>query len=296
MKTNTIENFDQFIHQSIKNEIQKKLGVVPMDQFDVKTAISDRVDYLKNYLRNNNLKAIVLGISGGVDSTTAGRLSQIAVNELRDEGYDAKFVAVRLPHNVQKDEDEAQDAINFICADVKHTINIGKAVDAINIEGINSFSNKENFTDKTIDFHKGNIKARMRMIAQYQLAGLYGGVVLGTDHNAENLAGFYTKGGDGFCDLIVLNGLNKRQVRLIAKELGAPEWLWSKVATADLEELNEQVPDEVALGVTYEDMDDFLEGKEISEDSEIKIVNQYQKTQHKRELPVTFFKLNLSRN
>ena len=175
-----------------KETILKEVGVIPTEQFDVKSAIRDRVDYLKNYLRTYNLKAIVLGISGGVDSTTAGSLAQTAITELREEGYDAKFVAVRLPHNVQKDEDEAQDAIKFIGADVTHTVNIGAAVDAINTEGVGSFVEPEQFTAKTIDFHKGNIKARMRMIAQYQLAGFYGGVVLGTDHNAENLAGFYT--------------------------------------------------------------------------------------------------------
>lgn len=86
----------------------------------------------------------------------------------------------------------------------------------------------------------------------------------------------------------MLNGLNKRQVRACAKELGAPEWLWSKLATADLEDDNPQVSDEVALGFKYDEMDDFLEGKEVPVSVEKKIINQYRITQHKRAMPVEF--------
>lgn len=275
-----------------KEYILKELGVTPTEKFDVKMAIRDRVDYLKNFLKDNNLKAIVLGISGGVDSTTAGKLAQMAVTELREEDYDAKFVAVRLPNHIQLDEEEAQDAIKFINPNVVHTINIGSASDSIHAEVCGNFESR---TDKELDFHRGNVKARMRMIAQYEIAGLYGGAVLGTDHEAENLTGFYTKGGDGFCDLIVLNGMNKRQVRLCAKEMGAPESLYKKVATADLEDLNAQVPDEVALGMSYDDIDDFLEGKEVPKEVEDKIIRQFRITDHKRHMPQGFFKLNFVR-
>ena len=126
------------------------------------------------------------------------------------------------------------------------------------------------------------------MIAQYEIAGLYNGLVLGTDHNAEAVNGFYTLHGDGACDFIVLNGLNKRQVRLCAKELGAPEWLWAKVATADLEDLNAQVPDEVALGVTYDQVDNLLEGKTIDSNAEKIILERFDKTQFKRRMPMGF--------
>ena len=68
-----------------------------------------------------------------------------------------------------------------------------------------------------------------------------------------------------------MNGLNKTQVRLVSKELGAPEFLWNKVATADLEELAPQKTDESALGIDYNVLDSFLEGKDIDKDSEFKI-------------------------
>lgn len=274
----------------LKNEIISVAGVVITENFDVKTAIRSRINYLKDYVRTSKMKGIVLGISGGVDSTTAGKLSQIAMAELREEGYQAKFIAMRLPYKTQKDEQEAQEALKFISPDFIVDTNIADGTDGI-FNSVLSSLYKSNVTMPTVcteDFAKGNVKARMRMIAQYSVAGLHGCLVLGTDHNAEFTAGFYTKFGDGACDLTVLNGMNKRQVRACAKELGAPEFLWAKIATADLEEDKPQLPDEVALGFTYENMDDFLEGKEIDIEVEKKIINQYRITQHKRALPVGF--------
>lgn len=285
-----------FEEKNIKEEIMKVAGVAPMEKFDVKSAIRDRIDYLKNYVRNSGMKGIVLGISGGVDSTAAGKLSQLAMTELQAEGYDAKFIAMRLPYNIQKDEQEAQDAVAFINPDEVLDTNIGTGTDSV-FASVLSSMHDSNLTKETNvcsnDFAKGNVKARMRMIAQYTVAGLRGCLVLGTDHNAEFTAGFYTKHGDGACDITVLNGLNKRQVRAIAKELGAPQWLWSKEATADLEDDKPQVSDEIALGFKYDDMDDFLEGKEIDFESEKRIINQYRITQHKRAMPVGFFKVEL---
>lgn len=277
--------------EKLKKEILEIAGVTPMSKFDVKKAIRDRIDYLKNYVRKSGMKGIVLGISGGVDSTTAGSLSQIAMKELRDEGYEAQFIAVRLPYKVQLDEEDAQEAIKFINSDQIVDVNIGNGTDGIFdsvLSGLYSSTMNEEKELATNDFVKGNVKARMRMIAQYAIAGKFGCLVLGTDHNAEFTAGFYTKHGDGACDLTVLNGLNKRQVRACAKELGAPEWLWSKVATADLEEDKPQVSDEIALGFKYDDMDDFLEGKGIDIEAEKRIIQQYKITVHKREMPIGF--------
>ena len=120
------------------------------------------------------------------------------------------------------------------------------------------------------------------MIAQYEIAGYVGGLVLGTDHSAENITGFYTKFGDGACDLAPLFGLNKRQVRQLASELGAPDLLVNKTPTADLEELVPQKADEDALSVTYDQIDDFLEGRPVAKDVTQKLINIYQATQHKR--------------
>lgn len=271
-------------YEALKSEALSQYGVTPTEQFDVKSAIRDRIDYLKNFLKTTELKGYVLGISGGVDSSTAGRLCQLACEELRAEGYDAKFIAVRLPAGVQLDEADAQAAVKFINPDRMLTVNVGDAANSLSIQGLEQFSLVEGYDiDKyKADFNKGNIKARLRMIAQYQIGAMYNSAILGTDHNTEGICGFWTKWGDGSCDLIVLNGLNKTQVRLVAKELGAPTFLWSKVATADLEEEFPQKTDESALNIDYPTLDKFLEGKKVDKDIEFKIIHQYMITQHKR--------------
>ena len=112
---------------------------------------------------------------------------------------------------------------------------------------------------------------------------MVGGLVLGTDHSAENLTGFYTKFGDGACDLAPLFGLSKRQVRQVAQSLDAPELLVNKTPTADLEELTPQKADEAALDLTYDQIDDFLEGKPVDEKVSERLIAIYKATEHKRQ-------------
>ncbi|MFM0340357.1 ammonia-dependent NAD(+) synthetase [Paraburkholderia fungorum] len=256
-------------------------------EFDAAREIERRVTFLATYLRSSGLKTYVLGISGGVDSTTAGRLAQLAVERLRAEQYDARFVAIRLPYGVQQDEADAQQALRFIRADENLAIDIKPATDgmlaALGTSGVS-------FTDHSQqDFVHGNIKARQRMIAQYAVAGARAGVVIGTDHAAESVMGFFTKFGDGGADVLPLAGLNKRRVRALAKALGATDAVAHKVPTADLEMLRPQRPDEDAYGIPYDDIDDFLEGKPVSDAARATILRFYDVTRHKRALPYTPF-------
>lgn len=267
---------------TLQQEIIKELGVKPA--IDVQQEIRLTIDFMKEYLQKHTfLKSMVLGISGGQDSTLLGKLAQMAVTELNEEtegGYE--FIAVSLPYGVQFDEHDRQDALDFIGASREITINIKEAVDA---------------SDKALleagidlsDFAKGNEKARERMKAQYSIAAMYNGVVLGTDHAAEAVTGFYTKFGDGGADLVPLFRLNKRQGRAMLKELGAPEHLYMKIPTADLEEERPAIPDEVALGVTYDHIDDYLEGKQIDSEAQQKIEGYFMRSRHKRTTPVTVF-------
>lgn len=269
---------------AIQQQIIDELDIVK--DFDVDNEISRRVNFLKNYLRNTGLKAYALGISGGIDSTVAGTLAQIAVDDLADEGYVADFVAVRLPYGTQADEKEAQAAIDFISPDDTFTVNIKDATDSL-LSAIDGNLLPEERNSSLIDFHKGNIKARERMIAQYAIAGMMQGLVIGTDHGAEAVMGFFTKFGDGAADILPLAGLNKRRVRAIGTKLGVPTQLVNKVPTADLEDNRPQLPDEVAHGVTYDQIDDFLEGKDVGVTAHDIIVATYFKTSHKRLPPVT---------
>ncbi|XQW86013.1 ammonia-dependent NAD(+) synthetase [Thalassotalea piscium] len=264
-------------------EIIKEMQVLPL--IDADFEIKRRVGFIKSTLLNSGLKNLVLGISGGVDSSTCGRLAQIAVDELNTEHDDTfKFIAVRLPYDVQADEDDAQLALSFIQPTHCVTTNIASGVDGINDEALAALSNANilNANKAQIDFSKGNVKARTRMVMQYHIAGIIGALVLGTDHSAENITGFFTKWGDGACDLAPLFGLSKRQVRQLARTLGAPSLLIDKPPTADLEELSPGKKDEDALGMTYDQLDDFLEGMPVSKDIEQHIIGIYLKTQHKR--------------
>ncbi|OKI09225.1 NAD(+) synthase [Streptomyces sp. CB02923] len=266
---------------SQQQEIARDLQVSA--SFDVQAEIERRVSFLTERLTSTGLRALVLGISGGVDSTTAGRLCQLAAERARDAGHDATFYAMRLPYGVQADEHDAQLALDFIKADQVLTVDIRPASDAMLDAAL---AGQVTFRDERHqDFVQGNIKARQRMIAQYAVAGAQDGLVVGTDHAAEAVSGFFTKYGDGAADVVPLTGLTKRRVRAVAEALGAPAELVRKVPTADLETLDPGKPDEDALGVTYDDIDDFLEGRPVAEKAYQSIVRRYHATAHKRELP-----------
>ena len=217
---------------SLQTEIIHELGVKPT--IDPTEEIRKSIDFMKAYLKKYPfLKTFVLGISGGQDSTLAGRLAQLTMEEMREETKDEsyQFIAVRLPYGEQADEEDAKAALDFIQPDVSLRVNIKPAVDAqvqvLSEAGV-----------VISDFNKGNIKARQRMITQYAVAGERAGAVLGTDHAAENITGFFTKF-------------------------------------------------EVALGVTYNEIDDYLEGKEVPAQAQEKIEAWWNKTQHKRHLPIS---------
>lgn len=255
--------------------IIRTLGVKP--NIDAQTEATYRIQFLLDYLRHTGAKGFALGISGGQDSTLAGRLAQLACERARVEGIDATFVAMRLPHGVQLDEDDAQAALEFIAPDETVTVNIQAAVDAL----AQQFAPSE-----LTDYNRGNVKARMRMVAQYALAGERGLLVLGTDHAAEAVTGFFTKFGDGGFDLTPLGGLTKEQGRELLRALDAPKHLYEKVPTADLLDDNPGRTDEDELGVRYTEIDTYLTGGDVSEEAAATIERHFARSAHKRHLPV----------
>ncbi|QOV65911.1 ammonia-dependent NAD(+) synthetase [Kosakonia pseudosacchari] len=268
---------------TLQQEIIQALGVKPA--VNAEEEVRRSVDFLKTYLKTYPfLQTLVLGISGGQDSTLAGKISQMAISELRQEtGNQAyQFIAVRLPYGKQADEQDCQDAIAFIQPDRVLTVNIKASVlaseQALRETGI-----------ELSDFVRGNEKARERMKAQYSIAGMTKGVVVGTDHAAEAVTGFFTKYGDGGTDINPLFRLNKRQGKQLLAYLGCPEHLYKKAPTADLEDDRPSLPDEAALGVTYENIDDYLEGKTLDASIAKIIEGWYVKTEHKRRPPITVF-------
>ena len=271
---------------SMRETIVAEMKVQP--SIDAEQEIARRVAFIQQQLLNSSCTALVLGISGGVDSSTCGRLAQLAVEGLNSgqSGSHYQFIAVRLPYGVQADEADAQRALAFIRPSQQLTVNIKMGADGIHEESVGMLLEHgviQQLDHAKADFTKGNTKARTRMAVQYQLAGLLNGLVLGTDHSAENITGFYTKFGDGACDLAPLFGLSKRQVRQLAAALGAPAELVDKTPTADLECLAPQKADEQVLGLSYDDIDDFLEGLPVTAAVEEELIAIYQRTQHKRQ-------------
>lgn len=268
---------------ALQDDIIAALGVKP--QINSEEEIRRSVDFLKSYLQTFPfIKSLVLGISGGQDSTLTGKLCQMAISELRQESGDSslQFIAVRLPYGTQADEQDCQDAIAFIKPDRVLTVNIKGAV----------LASEQALRDAGIelsDFVRGNEKARERMKAQYSIAGMTKGVVAGTDHAAEAVTGFFTKYGDGGTDINPIFRLNKRQGKQLLATLGCPRHLYEKAPTADLEDDRPSLPDEAALGVTYEKIDDYLEGKTVSAEVAKIIEGWYLKTEHKRRPPITVF-------
>lgn len=255
-----------------------------LPDIDPAAEVAARVAFLADYLRATRARGFVLGISGGQDSTLAGRLAQLAVERLRaEDGGDHSFWAVRLPHGTQVDEADAQVALDFIAPDHSVTVNIREATAAMETAVAAALGRPE-----LGDFNLGNVKARQRMIAQYAIAGELGLLVIGTDHAAESLTGFFTKFGDGAADLLPLAGLNKRQGAALLRELGAPDSTWRKVPTADLEEDRPALPDEHALGVSYDAIDDYLENRDgVPAGAAARIEQLWALSRHKRHLPAT---------
>ena len=265
---------------TLREQIIAELGVLP--EIEPKQEVRRRVDFLKDYLNSTPARGFALGISGGQDSALAGRLCQLAVEELRAEGVEATFLAVRLPYGMQADEHDAQIALNFIDPDRAVVVNIRPGADAVAAEVAGALDH-----ERLRDFVRGNNKARERMVAQYALAGQENLLVVGTDHAAEAVTGFFTKFGDGGVDLTPLTGLTKRQGAALLQELGAPSSIWSKVPTADLEDDRPALPDEEALGLRYAELDDYLEGKDVTPEVAARVESIFTNTRHKRTVPVT---------
>ncbi|MCW2287588.1 ammonia-dependent NAD(+) synthetase [Leucobacter luti] len=265
------------------SEMQQEIirALRPVPAIDPAAELERRVTFLADYARAiPGVRGFVLGISGGQDSSLAGRLAQLAVERLRGEGRDAEFIAVRLPYAVQRDEDDAQLALAFIQPDSTVTVDIAAGTDGI-VSQVSAATGTP-----VSDFTRGNVKARMRMVAQYAIAGDRGLLVIGTDHAAEAITGFFTKFGDGAADIIPLSGLTKSQGAELLRELNAPTRLWEKVPSADLLDEQPGQSDESSLGVTYPEIDGYLRGEQVAAAAAENLERRYRATEHKRRLPV----------
>lgn len=254
-----------------------------LQSIDPSFEVRRRIKFIKQQLLASGLTSLVLGISGGQDSTLTGKICQMAVDELnQNDDNQYSFIAIRLPYGVQADEADCSLALEFIQPTELITYNIKPVVDT-------HVKQLQLVNQTPSDFNKGNIKARERMIVQYAVASNNRGLVVGTDHSSEAVTGFYTKHGDGAADIAPIFGLNKRQGKQLLEYLNCPQRLYLKTPTADLEDDKPSQPDELALGVSYGQIDDYLEGETINTDAKAVIEGHYKNSMHKRELVKTIY-------
>lgn len=204
--------------------------------------IKQTKNYLKNFLKDQihktGYKKVIIGLSGGVDSAVATYLSVEALGK-------ENVLAVMLPYRTSSPQSltDALQVINIL--GVRHLkVDITSMVDG--------FKNLDTQMDQV---RLGNIMARVRMIALYDLSAKEQALVIGTSNKTEALLGYGTLYGDTACAINPLGDLYKTQVWELARELGVPENIISKKPTADL--WSGQT-DEGELGFLYKDVDKLL--------------------------------------
>ena len=219
--------------------------------------------FLKDYLITSHCKSYFLGLSGGVDSSLVAAIAKKAV------GKENLFC---YAINIESSKEDIVDAIQ-----------VAKELD-VNLEVIDLTKTYRSYLKSLkgkefIRLTKSNLKVRMRMVALFAYAQEHSGLVLGTDNMDERYVGYFTKYGDGAADVLPIVYLTKKEVREAAKLYGLSSKLADRVATAGL---FEGQTDETEMGVKYDDLDNFLLGKEVEKSVKERIEHLHKISEHKR--------------
>ena len=227
--------------------------------------LKDIEKFLKEYLENAHCNTYILGISGGVDSSLCAALTRNAVGKDR-------LLCLIIPIESHKaDEEDAKLLAKEL--DLNYIV----------VDGSEIFrSYVKTYKDLGQDFDRstlGNLKARIRMSILYSFAQKYNGLVIGTDNADERYTGYFTKHGDGACDILPIAHLLKGEVVEASKILGISDYLAERVPTASL---YEGQTDELEMGITYKDLDRYILGGKVDEAVEKRIQHLHRISEHKR--------------
>ena len=221
--------------------------------------------FLSDYLKDNRLDTYILGVSGGVDSSLCASIAKNAVGRER-------LHCLIIP--IASSKEDVDDALTLVKdLDLRYTV-----IDAT--ETFNQYV--ETFSKSGIELDRptlGNLKARMRMSILFAVAQKERGLVIGTDNADERYVGYFTKYGDGACDILPIAHLLKSEVVEASKIYGIRHSLAERVPTAGL---YEGQTDEKEMGVSYQDLDAFLLGKKIPNAPKKRIAYLHKISEHKR--------------
>jgi NAD+ synthase len=233
-----------------------------------KNVVAQIVAWLKDQLQQTATKGFVLGMSGGLDSTVCAALLRKATDDC---------LGLILP--IESDVKDLDDA-----SAMASRLNIRTQY----IDLTPTYNGLVRLMSSNDRVALGNIKARLRMVVIYYYANLNNYLVCGTGNKTEISLGYFTKYGDGACDILPLGDLYKGEVRELARELNIPETIIEKIPSAGL--WSGQT-DEAEIGFTYDQMDEALrliEKGEITDDTCQKLKEVVKRTTHKREKPKVF--------
>lgn len=229
--------------------------------------LKEYLDYLVTFIRYEVKKAkcdgVIVGVSGGIDSAVVAALAKKA--------FPDNYLTVWMPCNSSeidlKCKNELVKNLDLKCV----TVELSNIFEA--------FKNEINSVIEQSELSLANSKARLRMTTIYSMSQTHKYLVLGTDNMDEWHIGYFTKFGDGGCDLLPLVHLLKREVKEAAKILGVPESIINRTPTASLWE---DQTDESEIGYSYDEIDDYLINKPVTSDAKKRIEQLHSISEHKR--------------
>ena len=236
---------------------------------NTKELIEKLVAWIRYTVLAGRCKGVVMGMSGGLDSSVLAVLCQRA--------FPKNTLGVIMPcYNNQTEVEHAQAVATQFSIPTK-IVMLNSVFDALL---------KVLPTDKaepaTSQVAKGNLKARLRMVVLYYFANQFNYMVAGSSNRSELSVGYFTKYGDGGVDIIPLGSLVKGQVRELARFLGIPQQIIDKPPSAGLWE---EQTDEGELGFSYEELDRYLVTGKANDELKKQIESMIATSNHKRQLP-----------
>ncbi len=229
------------------------------------------IEWLQEQVRQAHVDGLLVGVSGGLDSAVVANLIKRACPD--------NSLGVMMPiHTSDSNLIDARNVIEQAAID-SLTIDLTETHQVMYDQIQNGLQEKGQFNETNDQLAGANLRARLRMSTLYTIATNYNYLVVGTDNAAEWYTGYFTKYGDGGVDILPIVDFTKTEVREMAAFLGVPEQVVTKKPSADLWE---DQTDEQEMGVSYDVIDAYLKGQEISAADKATIERMHQRTEHKR--------------